>query len=428
MNDQIKLASEWGYNQEDIIAALKINSRDGSKEFERFENFDVMLDILNKVSGRGDARSSRKHHGPGDLMSTSVTSLHPHSSSSKPHRSLSVARSSSFHLSTPKSTRDSHDIVRLLATLEKEKERDRKEVDSQFTILKNRINHLENEKEQLISEVQDLKRTLEDSDQDLKDCREEMNRLMEEKIEAADKLDKMKHTVQTIQNYRQQQEIHDQKELSEHRKKIYSEEKARKDEEILNLQKQKTDVETELERKSALLDEQTNVTKRMEEKSYQLKPLVLLDELTKKHSQLVDLSTEFLPNINAVKSLYKQLVGHLDFYSIIFPCFFPILDSIRFLFQFDSFPQLEANVQESKLVMERRVEEVEEQLRSRNRDFQRLQEKLVAECCICLATKPSIVFMPCRHLITCSDCYDASDFRECPTCRSTIENSITVFM
>ncbi|KAF1751916.1 hypothetical protein GCK72_018470 [Caenorhabditis remanei] len=397
MNDQIKLASEWGYNQEDIIAALKINSRDGSKEFERFENFDVMLDILNKVSGRGDSRSSRKHYGPGDLMSTSVTSLHPHSSSSKPHRSLSVARSSSFHLSTPKSTRDSHDIVRLLATLEKEKERDRKEVDSQFTILKNRINHLENEKEQLISEVQDLKRTLEDSDQDLKDCREEMNRLMEEKIEAADKLDKM-----TIQNYRQQQEIHDQKELSEHRKKIYSEEKARKDEEILNLQKQKTDVETELERKSALLDEQTNVTKRMEEKSYQLKPLVLLDELTKKHSQLVDLSTEFLPNINAVKSLYKQL--------------------------FDSFPQLEANVQESKLVMERRVEEVEEQLRSRNRDFQRLQEKLVAECCICLATKPSIVFMPCRHLITCSDCYDASDFRECPTCRSTIENSITVFM
>ncbi|CAP28370.2 Protein CBG08656 [Caenorhabditis briggsae] len=397
MNDQIKMASEWGYNQEDIIAALKENSKDGSKDFERFENFDVMLDILNRVSGRGEPRSSRKHHHPGDLMSTSVTTLHPHSSSSKPHRNLSVGRSSSFHLSTPKSTRDSHDIVRLLATLEKEKERDRKEVDSQFTILKNRINHLENEKEQLLGEVQDLKRSFEDSEQDLKDCREEMNRLMEEKIEAADKLDKM-----TIQNYRQQQEIHDQKELSEHRKKIYSEEKARRDEEILILQKQKTDVEGELERKSALLDEQTNVTKRLEEKSYQLKPLVLLDELAKKQSQLVDLSTEFLPNINAVKSLYKQL--------------------------FDSFPQLEANVTETKHSMERRVEEVEEQLRCRNRDFQRLQEKLVAECCICLATKPSIVFMPCRHLITCSDCYDASDFRECPTCRSTIENSITVFL
>lgn len=38
----------------------------------------------------------------------------------------------------------------------------------------------------------------------------------------------------------------------------------------MNLQKQKTDVEMELERKSNLLDEQTNVTKRMEEKSYQL--------------------------------------------------------------------------------------------------------------------------------------------------------------
>uniref|UniRef100_A0A1I7TYR6 RING-type domain-containing protein n=1 Tax=Caenorhabditis tropicalis TaxID=1561998 RepID=A0A1I7TYR6_9PELO len=398
MNDQIKLASEWGYNQEDIIAALKVNSKDGSKEFERFENFDVMLDILNKVSGRtgGDSRSKLLSVFR-DLMSTSVTSLHPHSSSSKPHRSLSVARSSSFHLSTPKSTRDSHDIVRLLATLEKEKERDRKEVDSQFTILKNRINHLENEKEQLLAEVQDLKRSFEESEQDLKDCREEMNRLMEEKIEAADKLDKM-----TIQNYRQQQEIHDQKELSEHRKKIYSEEKTRKDEEILNLQKQKTDVEMELERKSLLLDEQTSVTKRLEEQSYQLKPLVLLDELSKKQSQLLEISTEFLPNINAMKALYNQL--------------------------FDSFPQLEANVNESKLSMERRVEEIEEQLRSRNRDFQRLQEKLVAECCICLATKPSIVFMPCRHLITCSDCFDASDFRECPTCRSTIENSITVFI
>uniref|UniRef100_A0A8R1EFJ1 Uncharacterized protein n=1 Tax=Caenorhabditis japonica TaxID=281687 RepID=A0A8R1EFJ1_CAEJA len=79
------------------------------------------------------------------------------------------------------STRDSHDIVRLLATLDKEKERDRKEVDSQFTILKNRINHLENEKEHNLHENQTLKQSLEASDQDLKDCREEMNRLMEEK-------------------------------------------------------------------------------------------------------------------------------------------------------------------------------------------------------------------------------------------------------
>ncbi|CAI2353698.1 unnamed protein product [Caenorhabditis sp. 36 PRJEB53466] len=393
INDQIKLASEWGYNQDEIMAALKTNSRDGSKEFERFENFDVMLDILNKVSGKSG--SGKKHCTPGDLMSTSVTTLHPHSSN--PRRSLSVARSSSFHLSTPKSTRDSHDMVRLLATLEREKERDRKEVDSQFTILKNRINHLESEKEALLQDIQDMKRVLEETENELRDNQEEKHRLMEESIVAADRLDKL-----TIQNYRQQQEIHDQKELSEHRKKIYSEEKSRRDEEILNLQKQKTDVEMELERKSALLDAQTGVTKRLAEQNYQLKPMILLDELTKKHTQLVDLSTELLPNVNAVKALYKQL--------------------------FDSFPQLEQNVQESKSQMEQRVAEVEEQLSSRNRDFQRLQEKLVAECCICLATKPSIVFMPCRHLITCSGCYDSSDFRECPTCRSTIDNSITVFM
>uniref|UniRef100_A0A8R1HNJ6 RING-type domain-containing protein n=1 Tax=Caenorhabditis japonica TaxID=281687 RepID=A0A8R1HNJ6_CAEJA len=390
IHDQIKLASEWGYNQEEIIAALKANSKEGCKEFQRFENFDVMLDILNKVSGRNS-----KKYNPGDLMSSSVTSLHPHSSN--PRRSLSVSRSSSFHLSTPKSTRDSHDIVRLLATLDKEKERDRKEVDSQFTILKNRINHLENEKEHNLHENQTLKQSLEASDQDLKECREEMNRLMEEKIKTVDELDKL-----TIQNYRQQQEIHDQKELSEHRKKIYFEEKTRRDEEILNLQKQKTDVETELERMSGLLDAQTSVTKRLEEQTQQLKPYIVLNELSKKHTELVEMASELLPNMNAVKSLYKQL--------------------------FDSFPQLEQNLKNSKTTMEQRVEEVEEQLRCRNRDFQRLQEKLVAECCICLATKPSIVFLPCRHLITCSGCYEASDFQECPTCRSTIDNSITVFM
>lgn len=76
----------------------------------------------------------------------------------------------------------------------------------------------------------------------------------------------------------------------------------------MNLQKQKTDVEMELERKSALLDAQTGVTKRLEEQSYQLKPLILLDELTKRHDQLLELSSELIPNINAVKALYKQLV------------------------------------------------------------------------------------------------------------------------
>lgn len=36
-----------------------------------------------------------------------------------------------------------------------------------------------------------MKRLLEDSEQDLKDCKDEMNRLMEERVETADALDKL---------------------------------------------------------------------------------------------------------------------------------------------------------------------------------------------------------------------------------------------
>lgn len=44
-------------------------------------------------------------------------------------------------------------------------------------------------------------------------------------------------------------------------------------------------------------------------------------------------------------------------------------------------------------------------------------------CCICLADSPSVVAMPCRHLILCREC--AESFRlkssECPLCREQIK-------
>ncbi|CAB3398256.1 unnamed protein product [Caenorhabditis bovis] len=400
LHDQIKLASEWGYNQDEIIAALKANTNEHSKEFARFENFDVMLDILNRVSGRHSGSPSKKGLSqPGDMMSTSVTSLYPPNAapSSIPRRSLSVARSSSFHLATPRSTRDSHDIVRLLSTLEKEKERDRKEVESQFAILKNRITHLESEKEVYLHEIQHLKSTLESQDRELKECREEVARLNEEKTETAETLDKL-----TIQNFRQQQEIHDQKELAEHRRKTYVDEKMKRDEEILNLQKQINELETELEQKSTLLETQIENSKRLEEQSYQLQPLLLLDDLTKKQSQLIDITAKVVPSMEEIQKLYKEF--------------------------FNTYPQMEENFRKERDQNRRRLMDFEEKLNSKNRDYQRLQEKCVTECCICLNAKPSIVFLPCRHLISCADCYSTSDLGECPTCRCKIDNSITVFI
>lgn len=55
----------------------------------------------------------------------------------RPSRAHSVSRSSSFHIGSPRPNRtENDDLFRLIRTLEKEKERDKREVEQQFIRLK----------------------------------------------------------------------------------------------------------------------------------------------------------------------------------------------------------------------------------------------------------------------------------------------------
>uniref|UniRef100_A0AAY4AS48 RING-type E3 ubiquitin transferase n=1 Tax=Denticeps clupeoides TaxID=299321 RepID=A0AAY4AS48_9TELE len=59
----------------------------------------------------------------------------------------------------------------------------------------------------------------------------------------------------------------------------------------------------------------------------------------------------------------------------------------------------------------------EEQLRQ-------LQEERT--CKVCMDKTVSIVFIPCGHLVVCSDC--AASLRHCPICRAIIRGSVRAFM
>ncbi len=47
-------------------------------------------------------------------------------------------------------------------------------------------------------------------------------------------------------------------------------------------------------------------------------------------------------------------------------------------------------------------------------------------CKICMSREANIVFVPCGHLATCGSC--ATAFRNCPVCRSKIQQAVKTFM
>ena len=57
------------------------------------------------------------------------------------------------------------------------------------------------------------------------------------------------------------------------------------------------------------------------------------------------------------------------------------------------------------------------------RQLEESQRKL--ECCMCMDATVSILFLPCRHLSVCEEC--AGVVSECPTCRVTIEDRVSVY-
>ncbi|XP_064154525.1 baculoviral IAP repeat-containing protein 7 isoform X1 [Anguilla rostrata] len=77
------------------------------------------------------------------------------------------------------------------------------------------------------------------------------------------------------------------------------------------------------------------------------------------------------------------------------------------------------HVKEKACVCERVVGDLspEEQLRQ-------LQEERT--CKVCMDKLVSIVFIPCGHLVVCTDC--AASLRHCPICRAVIRGSVRAFM
>ena len=49
------------------------------------------------------------------------------------------------------------------------------------------------------------------------------------------------------------------------------------------------------------------------------------------------------------------------------------------------------------------------------------------ECVVCLGAPPAVVFMPCKHLVTCAVC-SPKIVDICPLCRSAIKERILPFM
>ncbi|MGH0127065.1 UNVERIFIED_CONTAM: hypothetical protein FKN15_066922 [Acipenser sinensis] len=62
--------------------------------------------------------------------------------------------------------------------------------------------------------------------------------------------------------------------------------------------------------------------------------------------------------------------------------------------------------------------------RSPEEQLRQLQEERT--CKVCMDKVVSIVFIPCGHLVVCSDC--AASLSNCPICHAVIRGSVRAFM
>ncbi|XP_071818505.1 uncharacterized protein [Apostichopus japonicus] len=75
--------------------------------------------------------------------------------------------------------------------------------------------------------------------------------------------------------------------------------------------------------------------------------------------------------------------------------------------------------------MENTTEHLEPQLRDlESQEIEKLREKNL--CKICLDNDIEMLFLPCKHLVTCADC--ATRIDTCPICRTEIDDKIYVYM
>lgn len=71
------------------------------------------------------------------------------------------------------------------------------------------------------------------------------------------------------------------------------------------------------------------------------------------------------------------------------------------------------------------LKKLKNELDEKNQMMTRQSDSLI--CKICLDKHIEVLFMPCRHLISCHDCARRLQ-RRCPVCRNEIHNTIFVIL
>ena len=83
-----------------------------------------------------------------------------------------------------------------------------------------------------------------------------------------------------------------------------------------------------------------------------------------------------------------------------------------------------------QLQVERRskqeLEENLDQKRQQKLSIDLLNQAQLVKCKVCLVEEVQVLFLPCRHLVTCEKC--AHRLHQCPMCRKNIQDTIMVFL
>ena len=57
-----------------------------------------------------------------------------------------------------------------------------------------------------------------------------------------------------------------------------------------------------------------------------------------------------------------------------------------------------------------------------------LTSRLEAKCVVCFERAPDVVFMPCFHAVSCSNCGLREEVDTCPVCRVPIEQKHRIYV
>ncbi|KAL6742667.1 hypothetical protein Aduo_015795 [Ancylostoma duodenale] len=393
LQSQLKLARDMGYTEDVIFTALQTQKKDDEGLYLPFESTNAMLDVLNHISVRANWSAV---NGVAVDCSDGATQRIDGSSP------RIVSRSSSFHVKPPSTSRN-EELTRLLTTFEKERQRDKDAAETHMACLKARIHDLEQCAEQLkqnerviqdrLNDLQGRNELLESELQKSEREKEQLSQTIVELQAVTDRL--------TLENLRNEHQAKDQKELAEHRKKQHDQQVAAMEESIRALTERCSSLSNELNEKDNQLREKIKLLQEIENRNSQVQPEALLEKILNEY-QLRRIEEEKRKEAN--ETFNKKIVKYHE----------QLLAS---------FPRLEEQRRRLEAEKERAVDE-SEQLR---REIARLREKTCAECCICLATKPCVLFLPCRHMIICDSCHAESNIAECPACRTRVGDSMKVF-